>query len=324
MAAPIAMSPPKVERQVNLVIALLETRRPLTLEEIRSRTGYYAQEDARAARQMFERDKADLRALGVPIDTRPPGSFATTDGYIIDRREYEQPDLDLTDDEATALAVARRVLDPDEQRLSLVRLAARSPGARSAGTGPADTVVNVATGPVEAFAEPLTRRQVVRFDYRTADGREAQRRVDPHAIATRNGNWYLIGRDHDRDDIRAFRLDRLVGGFEVLEPPNAFEPRDDLDIAAHLAVPGEALDEVVVELHPDVAWEAEARGGEVLGPDVAADGGHGWPTFVLRDADLHRTAGWLCRLGARARIMSPKPLADEVRDRLEAVLAAHR
>jgi proteasome accessory factor B len=62
---------PKVERLVNLTVALLEARRPLTFDQIKARTRFYGQDDAESARRMFERDKDELRRLGVPIETRP-------------------------------------------------------------------------------------------------------------------------------------------------------------------------------------------------------------------------------------------------------------
>jgi proteasome accessory factor B len=65
------MGMPVVERLVNLTVALLETRRPLTFEELRQRTGYYPQADASSARRMFERDKETLRSLGCPRGDAP-------------------------------------------------------------------------------------------------------------------------------------------------------------------------------------------------------------------------------------------------------------
>ena len=95
----------RLERLTNLVAVLLETRRPLTLEEIVERVPGYPPE-RESHRRQFERDKATLREIGVPISLEAPHAFEQEMGYRIDRRDYELPALDLTDDERVALHLA--------------------------------------------------------------------------------------------------------------------------------------------------------------------------------------------------------------------------
>src|SRR6266545_4290597 len=95
----------RLERLTNLVSLLLETRRPLTLEEIVERVPGYPTE-RESYRRQFERDKATLREIGVPISLEALYAFDQETGYRIPREDYELPALDLTDDERVALHLA--------------------------------------------------------------------------------------------------------------------------------------------------------------------------------------------------------------------------
>ena len=96
-----------LERLTNLLALLLETKQPITLEQIANEmVGQYPLNDS-ARRGSFERDKSVLRDLGVPIEqTVLGGDQAGRTAYRIDRRRYELADLDLTDDERHALQLA--------------------------------------------------------------------------------------------------------------------------------------------------------------------------------------------------------------------------
>jgi len=97
----------KVERLMNLVIALLSTRQFLTAERIRdSVAGYEDSASDEAFSRMFERDKNELRDLGIPLEVGQVSRFSTVEGYRINRDAYELPDIDLTSEEAAAVAVA--------------------------------------------------------------------------------------------------------------------------------------------------------------------------------------------------------------------------
>jgi proteasome accessory factor B len=127
--------PPKVERLVNLTVALLEARRPMTFAEIRRRTRFYEQDDAESARRMFERDKDELRRLGVPIEVREL-AFGDELGYLVDRGAYEVEDLDLTPEEVAALAMAVQLTGSEGEHLALTKLVARAPDPVALGTRP--------------------------------------------------------------------------------------------------------------------------------------------------------------------------------------------
>ena len=310
----------KVERLVNLTIALLEARRPLTFAEIRRRTGYYAQDDAESARRMFERDKDDLRKLGVPIATRDV-AFGDDVGYSIDRRAYELPDLDLTRDEVAALSMAVGMAGVEGMRLTWARLAARapdpvelpSPGVR----------VMIAADAVESLADPIVHRSTVAFTYRAQSGEPARRTVDPYAVAQRRGAWYLVGHDRDRGALRTFRLDRIEGGIDVVSERGNFNEPPKFDLVEALRRPEAHLVTLTLEVEAASRWAVEARGGV----RSRVDGDPGQPaepdTFVVHSFDPERDLGWLLGLMPAVRVVEPPEVVGLVAQALQSVRDGH-
>jgi proteasome accessory factor B len=310
------MAMPVVERLVNLTIALLEARRPLTFEELRRRTGYYPQQDAASARRMFERDKEALRTLGVPIETKQ--DFGMDDpGYVIDRRAYELRDIGLDADEVAALALAGDMLGREEVALPLAKVAARAPNPSPVDAPP--TRVRLSVADVDAFAPAIVERRVVRFGYRTADGRTGPRTVEPYGIVRRRRAWYLVGRDRDRGEPRGFRTDRMLDDLEVLEPAGAFAVPEGFDLGSVVTGPENPTTEVVLGVGPDALWALRARGAVDEGP--ATDGTR---RMRVRDVDPVRDFAWLLGLAPDAAVLGPDGVRDRVRAALERVERSHR
>src|SRR5207245_2881881 len=102
------MSKRKTERLLGLVVCLLSTSRYLSAEQIRQAVpGYPEQDDL--FKRMFERDKEDLRELGVPLETGVNHPFDDDPGYRIRQQAYQLPELRLEADEAAVLGLAARV-----------------------------------------------------------------------------------------------------------------------------------------------------------------------------------------------------------------------
>ena len=309
------MGMPVVERLVNLTVALLETRRPLTFEELRRRTGYYPQADAASARRMFERDKESLRAMGVPIETRQ--DYGMDDpGYLIDRRAYELRDVDLDAEEVAALALAVDMLGPEDGALALAKVAARAPDPVPLDTPP--TRIGIPVSDVDRLAPAIVERRRVRFAYRTADGRSGQRTVDAYGVVRRRRAWYLVGRDVDRDALRGFRFDRMLDDVELLEPPAAFEVPSGLDLAAVVSGPDAPTVEVLLDAAPEGLWAIASRGGTEEGP--AEDGVH---PMRVEGVDPVRDRAWLLGMAPEVAVRSPSDLRDDLVGALERVAAVH-
>ncbi len=216
----------KLERLLNLTAALLATTRPLTAEELRSRLDGYADSDT-AFRRAFERDKDDLRSMGIPIKlvdiayVDPPSS-----GYVIDRTEYAGTDPQLAPDELAALHVAANLVRLGELSEGALwkigGVVAPSPGSPDGGGGeqPGDPLVAL---PSDVNLAPLfqaaTELRVARVRYR-----DVERELEPLRLSFARGHWYLAAYDRTRDDERLFRVDRIEGEV-TLGPPRAFARR---------------------------------------------------------------------------------------------------
>ena len=310
------MPMPQVERLVNLTIALLEAPRPLTFEELRRRTGYYPQPEHAAARRMFERDKEHLRGLGVPIRTEQAYGMEEP-GYRIHRREYELRDLHLEPDEVAALALAAGMVAPDELALALAKVAARSPDAVDVEPAPARLRLDLEA--VDGLAAAVLERRCIRFPYRTVDGRDEERTVEPYGVVRRRRAWYVVGRDVARAAVRVFRLDRMTAPPQILEPSASFEVPGDLDLAAAVRGPEAAPVEVELEVGPAAVWDVASRGGRDLGPGSR----EGTRRMRLGGVDPIRDLPWLLAVSPDAAVTEPDDLRARVRSALERVLARH-
>jgi len=219
----------RLERLTNLVAVLLETRRPLTLEEIVERVPGYPGE-RESYRRQFERDKSTLREIGVPIALEALYAFDQETGYRIHKEDYELPPLELTDDERVALHLA----------VTAVRLEGTGSSAGAAGREAllklgglegvaAPTLAALPDVPaLPALFDAYRRRAQVTFRYRGES-----RRLDPYGILFRNGHWYVVGFDTGRDAIRAFRADRIESAIDA-GPGGTFERPDPFDPASAL------------------------------------------------------------------------------------------
>lgn len=229
------MATARAERLVNLVLCLLSTRQYLTADRIRSIVpGYPEVPNDEAFFRMFERDKAELRDLGVPLEVGRNSAFDRADGYRIARRDYELGDIDLDPGEAAAVALAVRLWDAPElagaARGALLKLRAAGVDVDEQGLTAIEPKVRASE---PAFAPLLTAVQtgrVVHFDYRRAGSPDVTARtVEPWGVVSWRGRWYLVGHDRDRGATRCFRLSRIVG--EVTKARESMQvPRPDVDL----------------------------------------------------------------------------------------------
>lgn len=215
----------KLERQLGLLAALLHTSQPLRAAEIQTRVEGYP-EDLVAFRRAFERDKDDLRRLGVPIEvTRTDTNEGAVDGYSVQKDRYYLHDLGLEPDEVVALSVALRLirLEGGAAPDALWKLGGRADADSVPDDDRPPQLAAIAMGPsVTQLHEAIASRAAVSFSYR-----DEPRSVEPWRLAFRRGHWYLNGWDIDRADTRSFRLDRFTSGIDVGEVGSATQPRSD-------------------------------------------------------------------------------------------------
>jgi predicted DNA-binding transcriptional regulator YafY len=198
--------PTRVERLLNLLACLLETRTPLPQEQlVRDVSGY--PESRAASRRAFERDKEALRGMCVSIRVEPlPFGDGNEVGYRVDPADYYLADLDLTAEETAALnmAVSAVSLGDSAGHGALMKLGGLTGEAAS-------PIASLPTAPaLPALFDAFRRRAVVTFTYRGEP-----RVVEAWALSSKSGQWYLVGHDRRRDALRIFRADRIEGDVEV-------------------------------------------------------------------------------------------------------------
>jgi predicted DNA-binding transcriptional regulator YafY len=309
-----------LERLLNLVGLLLETPKPMTFEEIRRVLEPYGQSNPESAKRMFERDKDVLREFGVPLELVDVDVWGTEQGYVIPKDKYYLQEIEFEPDELGALLVAAQSGGQDPAAEAGARkLLYGADGGILAGLagGPLASGSDARSNLVHAAAEAAQELRRVRFSYRTSQGQEAERDVDAWAMVFRGGHWYLVGHDRDRDDIRAFRLSRIVG--ELADagggstPPEGFRAADHVQGGPWVATGDERA---TVLFSPARAWSALSQfpGATQVGTDR-----DGWAIVELPMADEEATVALLLEYGPDAVVRSPASLRDAVIARLEAI-----
>jgi proteasome accessory factor B len=316
----------RAERLVNLVIALLGTRQYVTAARIRATVPGYEADDGteradEAFKRMFERDKAELREMGVPLETGRTSVFDTEEGYRIARADYELPEITLTGGEAAAVGLALRLWESAQlagaAHSALVKLKAAGvdvDGSRGLRLQPRLDAGESAFEPAYAAARD---RRVLEFDYRRPDDDEpARRRVQPWGVVAWHGRWYLVGLDLDRQAPRQFRLSRVVGSPSVTGAPGAFEPPADIDLAAVVA--GQVSGEehlVVVRVRPGTAIGLRRSAAQLPAGDDGDD------RLELRTTEPGALADQLAAYGADVVVEAPTQMRQAVIERLTRLAA---
>jgi predicted DNA-binding transcriptional regulator YafY len=325
----------RLERLTNLVLVLLETRRPLTLREISATVSGYP-EGTEAARQAFERDKRALRDLGIPLSVEAVEGEEQV-GYRIPADEYYLPELGLSPEERQALgfAVAAVQLGGAAGWNALAKLggpmseaaierAGLSPGGHGAGPHVAPVAVLPSLPALGQIHEAMRSQATLRFGYH---GR--RREVEPNLLAFRNAAWYLVGNDLTAAGgpaRRTFRVDRMEGEPAVGEAGSAATAEgvsQSPGIESVKLLPWSAEDAggdetAVAELVVD-ARLARVVAAQVAREAVVGFDAEGAVRIRLRVGDEAAFISFVAGLGDTAVVESPGELRDAVLARLTAM-----
>jgi proteasome accessory factor B len=324
------MAAKRAERLVNLVIALLSTRQYVTAARIRATVPGYEADDGsdradEAFKRMFERDKAELREMGVPLETGRTSAFDTEDGYRIARADYELPEIRLTGEEAAAVGLALRLWESAQMagaaHGALVKLKAAGIDVDSSRAIPLQPRLDGGEPAFEPCYAAARDRRALTFDYQRPDEDvPGRRRVQPWGVVAWHGRWYLVGHDLDRGAERVFRLSRVVGMPKASGPAGAFEPPADLDLAVVVAGQvGGTEHVVVVRARPGTAIGLR-RHATPLGPEAGAPDS-GDDRLQLRTTEPGRLADQIAAYGADVLVESPAEVRDAVIGRLTRLAA---
>ena len=310
-----------LERLLNLVALLLEAGRPMTFDQIRRVMPAYQQGDLASAKRMFERDKDTLREVGIPVELAATDIWEVEQGYRIPREQYYLPDVAFSPEEVWALFIAAHA--PGEEGDAEQAFRKLSTGAETnvlAAMAERTATPGVdASGPyLGAIADALSRRRSIRFRYRPAQGKPGQREVDPYSLVFRSGNWYLVGLDRGRGEIRSFRLSRLLSPVKESGPSTL--PPEGFEATSHLeAGPwglGAPAARAKVAFSPKVAWWAI---GATPGANVVRSRKDGWIEVEVPANQTESFLSWVLSFGPDARVLSPRGSRDQVVAKLEAL-----
>jgi predicted DNA-binding transcriptional regulator YafY len=312
----------RIERLINLIAALLETSQPMTADEIRREIAGYDSESLDAFRRAFERDKADLRAMGIPIEVRSIDPLTEVEGYVIPKNLYYLPQLDLEPDELAALKLAAESVlgGGDVAETGLMKLSVDAAAETWGGPRVVWGADLAAEQPALAALYPaLLERRSVAFRYRSsADPEPREREVDPYGLVHRRGNWYVVGRDRVKDDVRVFKVARIEGDPRALdhryEVPEGF--RADEHVAGEAWELGDAPATATVRFEPQVRWWAEQNH-----PDAPRRERPGGALDVeLQVSNVDALVSWAIGLGPGVEILEPPSARTAVVAHLEPFL----
>ncbi len=300
------MAAAKSERVLNLLIALLTTKRFLTKHELREMVEGYR--ESGSFDRTFERDKKELRDLGIEIETGSNDrDLNEEDGYRINRGTFELPPVEFTAEELVAIGLAAHTwqtsVSAQATTDALLRLSAAGAAPDLAHLPPIRAQIPVAEPSFDVIYEALFQRRAITFTY---DGRT--RRLEPWRLYQRRGQWLVIGRDLDRDATRRFKLNRIEGEVEAVGSAGAYDVPADVDTQIEPPTTVSA----VVALRDAPELTAGAAPAEWDGP--LPEGFTAHEVSHVTDAML---VAEICAAGPEAVVLAPESIRDAVVARLE-------
>jgi len=331
------------ERLLNLIIALTHAPRRMTRDEIRDTVEGYAprprgadeadvkKSDA-AFERMFERDKDDLRRMGVPLRTVTDPLDGADIGYKIIAADAAMPPLDLTPAEVAVLSLAAEYWQGatlgDDARLALTKVASHTPH-QVTEPMPWAARATASRDATSMLVDAIHERQVIRFDYTSSSSGYGHRTVEPWRLVVRGGTEYLVGRDVDKDETRTYRVSRVHGTVKITGEAGAFERPAEIPSSIFSDSMG---GHAVIALRPESGHALRARAtplDDVTARDLAVESAsigvtaselanvHApgeWELFSIRYEHLDMLRDEVLSLRGGAKVISPEALADSVVD----------
>src|SRR6059058_6702564 len=307
-------------------------RRLLTARDVKSNVEGYSEMSDEAFARRFYSDRAELLALGVPLQSQRD-EFTGEELYTLRSENYFLDHLELDNDELAALQTALYLLEgkfayAEPLRLALQNLALGRPGFAEA---PSETALRVEVldpdyspempGRLAKLEGAISKQRTVKFDYWSISRDvESERTLNPYALLPDNGVWYVVGQDLDRDEIRTFRVSRIRGDIKfATRRERDFRTPQDFDIEKYRGRPpwqvGDIVGEARIDVRGDTAWWVERTYGDT---GRLEDG-----VFVTEYSSIAQLATWVLRQDGRAVPLEPDELRREVATALRRVRDRH-
>jgi proteasome accessory factor BC len=330
----------KLIRQLSLISFLMAERRPVTALEIKREVeGYSGMNDDAFARRFYA-DRAELESLGIELKVdKPAEGYYEAENYSLPPENFYLRSIEFTDEELGALRTLLSLLDGEFAYAEPLRLALQqlswgkpsplaSPEHRSVALGiTAGAGGRELSQRLSKIETAIFRRKTILFDYYTM-GRDAveSRKVDPYHLLFQHGQYYLVGRSHERDAVRVFRLTRIRGkvGYSSkaehdFPPPENFDPRIYAS-RSHWQL-GDSVGTARVWISSKIDWYVMRHFGHTGTTSPAPDGDG--VIFETEYADSRAIVSWVLGLREHARILEPAELAAEASQRLDRIIELH-
>ncbi|MEJ6626348.1 MAG: WYL domain-containing protein [Actinomycetes bacterium] len=310
------MSDRKTERLINLTLALLATKRYLKKSEILNNVmGYEGTQEAKE--RMFERDKDDLRSLGIEIEVGDLDVFFEDEpGYRIPQKSYELNIPDLTSRELALLSIASSLWND-----SILAPNAQSGIRKLQSLGIPATLefefrmkyrFDNPSQLLEQIEKAILDKSQIEFSYDSSSLKN--RHLEPYRIVFWNGFWYLIGRDIDRNGIRLFKVSRFLGSINVSKKKNEFEIPADFAVTDHLPTSEvQIIRSAKVEIRKDAGLLLRQRGELIFEGDE-------FDRYQINYENERIFLRELIWHGANVRILEPENLQRDLISLIEEVL----
>jgi proteasome accessory factor C len=336
----VAKDTEKLIRQLSLISYLMAERRPVTAPEIRRDVEGYSVMNEDAFARRFYADRSELEALGIVLSVeKPADGLVEQENYSLPPENFHLPPIEFSDAELAALWTALQLLDGEFAYAEPLRLALQqiSWGRPSPLTSPEQRTVALgitgAAGGHEIsqrlakIETAIFRRKTIVFDYYTMERDEVgARKVDPYQLLFQGGQFYVVGRAHERGAIRVFRLSRIRGkiGYATkaehdFQRPADFDPRAYAN-RIHWQF-GDPVGTAEIWISARIAWQIERHFGRY--GEMRLEGEDGDRVFVTHYANARQLIAWVLGLGEHARILGGPALVDELRDRVQLLIDRH-
>ena len=300
-------------------------RRPLTARDVKQNVeGYQEMSDEAFARRFYS-DRAELIALGVPLNSQRD-EFTGEELYTLRSEQYFLPQLELEDEELAALQTALYLLEGKFAYAEPLRLALQNLALGRGGFAepPTDTALRVEvvdqdytpemSGRLGKLESAISKQRTVKFPYWSISRDDhAERSVNPYGLYRDARGWYVVGFDLDRKDLRTFKVSRMEGDIRfATRRERDFRIPKEFDVDVFRGRPewqiADEAGEAKIEMAHDTAWWVEREFGE--------RGRFEGDVFVTPYSSVEALTSWILRQDGRARPVEP----DELRRRTAAAL----
>jgi predicted DNA-binding transcriptional regulator YafY len=334
----VAKDTEKLIRQLSLISFLMAERRPVSALEIKQDVEGYSQMNDEAFARRFYADRAELDSLGIHLKVdKPAEGYYEAENYSLPPENFYLPAIEFTTGELGSLRTALSLLDgefayAEPMRLALQQLSWGKPSPLDAPEERSVALAVTASPGGRELSQRLSkietaifRRKTIVFEYYTI-GRDARekRKVDPYHLLFRGGQFYVIGRSHEREDIRVFRVSRVLGkvGY-ASKAEHDFARPEDFDPRMYATRTdwqlGDPVGRARIWLSDRIDWLALRHFGHAGEVTDTEDG----KVFETEYADSRQLISWVLGLGPQARILDPPELVEEVEERQRLLVDRH-